>query len=726
MRKLVILRGAMGSGKSTFIEKNNLDMYTLSLDKIRLMFNSLEMTNTYTEMIPQFNNQKVWDLLYYLLEERMKKGEFTIIDAVHDKRESFSTYKKLAEKYRYRLYVVDFSDISKEELYERNKNREGYKRVPENSINRAVKNIAKDSIPKAFKAVKPDDFSSIYNTTPRNLDKYRNIHIIGDIHGCFSCLESFFSNNPFSSDDYYIFVGDYFDRGIENYATLEYLENLANHENVLLLIGNHEDKLYKYACDDEFVYDYDIKNTIEEFEKTGVSKTRIRGFVKQLSQIAFITFREKKYLITHGGIPYFPSRPLDFYSTNSFIYGSSKFEDNIDELYSKFMLESKLEITQIHGHRNFFRIKSDEYPYSYNLEGDIEHGGYLRVFTLRDDGTCEITEEKNNIYNVNHQEESNVYNMILSMRKDRYIFEKVLEDGLSSFNFSKEAFYNRVWNNETIKARGLFIDTKNYHIAARSYDKFFNIGEREETKINHLKTSFNYPVAFYLKYNGFLGLLSTFNGELFFATKSTNTGEYVEYFKNIFYQLYSVDSVEKIKKYLNENRVTLVFEVIDHVNDPHIIAYSEDKLILLDIISNTLKFSKKSYEELQTFAKEYSLNCKRRVYVAKDAQEFDTIMATISDKEYQLEGEYVEGFVLEDSANYMVKFKTDYYVRWKRLRNKMEKALISKNFDTKCEDSLERDFMGFLKDKYSEKETDLSDINIITERSDFYNKLSEK
>ena len=25
MRKLVILRGAMGSGKSTFIEKNNLD-----------------------------------------------------------------------------------------------------------------------------------------------------------------------------------------------------------------------------------------------------------------------------------------------------------------------------------------------------------------------------------------------------------------------------------------------------------------------------------------------------------------------------------------------------------------------------------------------------------------------------------------------------------------------------------------------------------------------------
>ena len=75
MRKLVILRGAMASGKSTFIKENHLEEYTISSDTLRLMLNAPELTTNYTEMIPQFNNKKVWNLLYYFLEERMKKLE---------------------------------------------------------------------------------------------------------------------------------------------------------------------------------------------------------------------------------------------------------------------------------------------------------------------------------------------------------------------------------------------------------------------------------------------------------------------------------------------------------------------------------------------------------------------------------------------------------------------------------------------------------------------------
>ena len=82
MRKLIILRGAMGCGKSTFIKEHNLERFTLSSDQIRLMFNAPQMNIKNSEEIPQFNNKKVWELLYSLLEERMKKGEFTIIDAV--------------------------------------------------------------------------------------------------------------------------------------------------------------------------------------------------------------------------------------------------------------------------------------------------------------------------------------------------------------------------------------------------------------------------------------------------------------------------------------------------------------------------------------------------------------------------------------------------------------------------------------------------------------------
>ena len=67
MRKLIILRGAMGCGKSTFIKEHNLEKFTLSSDQIRLMFNAPQMNLKYYEEIPQFNNKKVWELLYSLL-----------------------------------------------------------------------------------------------------------------------------------------------------------------------------------------------------------------------------------------------------------------------------------------------------------------------------------------------------------------------------------------------------------------------------------------------------------------------------------------------------------------------------------------------------------------------------------------------------------------------------------------------------------------------------------
>ena len=136
MRKLFVLRGAMASGKSTFIKNNNLEDYTLNPDKIRLMYNSPEMTVNYNEMIPQFNNKKVWNLLFQILEDRMRKGELTFIDAMHVYSDDLSIYKKMSEKYRYRLYIIDFTDIEYEELLIRNNQREIKKWVPEETIKR--------------------------------------------------------------------------------------------------------------------------------------------------------------------------------------------------------------------------------------------------------------------------------------------------------------------------------------------------------------------------------------------------------------------------------------------------------------------------------------------------------------------------------------------------------------------------------------------------------------
>lgn len=104
----------------------------------------------------------------------------------------------------------------------------------------------------------------------------------------------------------------------------------------------------------------------------------------------------------------------------------------------------------------------------------------------------------------------------------RYIFEKQFGN-ISSFNFTRDAFYDKKWDEQTTKARGLFINTANGTVVARSYPKFFNINERAETRFNMLQYRFKFPVTAYVKENGFLGMVS-YNPEtddFFIASKST-------------------------------------------------------------------------------------------------------------------------------------------------------------------------------------------------------------
>lgn len=74
--------------------------------------------------------------------------------------------------------------------------------------------------------------------------------------------------------------------------------------------------------------------------------------------------------------------------------------------------------------------------------------------------------------------------------------------------------------------------------------------------------------------------------ELYFCSKSTDQGDYVEYFKSIFYMTYNEEQIEAIKDRFRKEDISMVFEVIDPVNDPHMIKSTERTLVLLDMIYN--------------------------------------------------------------------------------------------------------------------------------------------
>src|SRR5699024_6797199 len=119
------------------------------------------------------------------------------------------------------------------------------------------------------------------------------------------------------------------------------------------------------------------------------------------------------------------------------------------------------------------------------------------------------------------REKQAVEDAVIQLRADPAVAEKRFGN-ISSFNFTREAFREKDWNERTIQARGLYLDTVRNRVAARAYNKFFNIGERPETRWSALQQNLQFPVSCYVKENGFLGLVSwdTEKESLFITTKT--------------------------------------------------------------------------------------------------------------------------------------------------------------------------------------------------------------
>ena len=246
MRTLLLLRGAPGAGKSTWIQENHLEQYTIEADAFRQLISNPVLTEDGTFAISQTNDYMAWSLLFTALENRMKRGDFTIVDATHSNENMFRKYKALTEKYRYKVYYKQFN-VSLDELKQRNLTREEHKRVPLPAVER-VYALIQNTKPQAF-AQEITDISEIINYWTEDLtDKYDHIKIIGDIQGCYTVLKEAIGSQ-LDPKTKYIFAGDLLDRGIENKEVLDFMLSIYKQPNVVFIEGNHDEYLRNWAMD---------------------------------------------------------------------------------------------------------------------------------------------------------------------------------------------------------------------------------------------------------------------------------------------------------------------------------------------------------------------------------------------------------------------------------------------------------------------------------------------
>lgn len=622
--------------------------------------------------ISQANDNEVWRILFDILETRMKRGEFTVIDATNSKTSEMNRYRELAKAYRYRMYCIDFTDLPIEECKRRNNERPEYKRVPEEVIDKQYSRFAGQKIPRDITILKPNELDQI-SIKPLNVSEYEKIHFIGDIHGCYTALmECICSLGEIKDSELYVFCGDYIDRGIENAEVLNFLIKICELPNVCLLEGNHDRAIYDYAHDIKTGKKQFDEVTAYELRKGNVDKKQLRILYRKMRQCAYYKFNNHLIFASHAGISKMPD-DLVFLSTEQMIKGVGKYQDMI-EMCTNWNKHNN-EIIQVFGHRNIEDMSVLVNSNCINLEGGVEANKYLRAVTMEQYGSEILLTShfiKNDIVATENEiteedkKDMDIDLLIEKMRKDYYIRESKF-DNISAFNFTKGAFRKGIWNTLTTKARGLFINTNSKEIVARSYDKFFRINEVEETQAIFLKSKLQYPVNVYVKYNGYLGIIGydKESDELIIASKSSLIGDHAQWFKD----LLKNKDLELIKEYVKENNCSMVFEVIDIENDPHIIKYDKSDIVLLDIINNSMEFKKLPYEELQKVANKFNFTVKEKAITLNSTQEFWNWYYEVTQEDYKYKNAHVEGFVVEDSNGFTVKVKLDYYNQWKFMRS---------------------------------------------------------
>lgn len=434
--------------------------------------------------------------------------------------------------------------------------------------------------------------------------------------------------------------------------------------------------------------------------------------------------------------------------------------------------------------------------------------------------------------------------LVGKMKESSLITVKRLKNGVISLNFSDKTFREGSWNEQTVKARGLFFSEKLQKVVARGYDKFFNLGEvvgEERLSVESIVSNkIKFPVDVWHKYNGYLGVLGTnevvlsdvlysgvffgrsnfnflkrlysnfkmnvdkphvtlayyggskteavhkFNDEyvnspnpneyrvykfsklhvskdgdlvaleveeakylpgykpkyphvtlyasgrykpvdaaklisgevpcdtytfptltltgrvghygkekkllaalprtrLFVASKTTNRGRFATNFKKILKTKLSKKpgGLTYLKNYLVDNDVSAIFEVIDTLNDPHVIQYNESDVVLLDLIYNTTNFKSVTNAEvvMKNLATHLGIKSKEKVRQLNFQEELVKFVQEVTGVNYELlvtdksgteRYEPVEGFVFQGSNNYMFKIKTNYYNFWKKIRGAYE------------------------------------------------------
>ncbi|MFJ2872088.1 polynucleotide kinase-phosphatase [Streptomyces sp. NPDC087298] len=309
---LVVLIGASGSGKSTFVRKHFAPTEIVSSDFCRGLVADDEND--------QSASRDAFDVLHYIVGKRLAAGRLTVVDATSVQSESRKQLVQLARSHDV-LPIAIVLDLPEEVCAARNAARPDRAGMPRHVIQRhrrelrrSLRGLEREGFRKVHVLRTEEEAEQAEVVLERRYNDLRHLtgpfDIIGDIHGCSSELETLLGRLGYVDGAHpdgrtAVFVGDLVDRGPDSPGVLRRVMGMVSAGHALCVPGNHENKLGRYLKGRKVQHTHGLAETIEQLdredEKDPAFRERVREFIDGL--VSHYVLDGGSLVVCHAGLP---------------------------------------------------------------------------------------------------------------------------------------------------------------------------------------------------------------------------------------------------------------------------------------------------------------------------------------------------------------------------------------------------------------------------------------
>jgi protein phosphatase len=308
---LVLLIGPSGSGKSTFARKHFKPTEVVSSDVCRGMVSDDENDQSVTP--------RAFDLLNFILRQRLALGRLTVVDATNLNPEDRAKLVAIAREFHVLPAALVFR-IDESICHERNALRSDRDFGPQvlkrqfGQLRRGLKHLKKEGFRHVTWFRSPEEVDAVDGIVREPLWNNRTgdsgpFDIIGDVHGCYEELRTLIAELGYTVADHVVshpagrrlvFVGDLVDRGPDSPNVLRLAMASVKAGSAICVPGNHDAKFLRWLNGKKVQPTHGLAETIAQLEADPLDRRDLAEFLDGL--VSHYVFDGGKLVVAHAGL----------------------------------------------------------------------------------------------------------------------------------------------------------------------------------------------------------------------------------------------------------------------------------------------------------------------------------------------------------------------------------------------------------------------------------------